>query len=67
MLMSRPEKYFSARQLVVEAWHDERLPKESFRTYINMVRKTLKELDASAQVVNRSQRGYALIFKVHPA
>jgi DNA-binding winged helix-turn-helix (wHTH) protein len=63
MLMSRPEKYFSAQQLLVEAWHDDRLPEESLRTYISRVRKKLAELDAGAQVVNRSRKGYALIFK----
>ena len=67
MLMTRPEKYFSAQQLLVEAWHDDRLPEESLRTYISKVRKKLKELDAGAQVVNKSGRGYALIFKIHPA
>ncbi len=63
ILMSRPEKYFSAQQLLVEAWHDDRLPEESLRTYISRVRKKLAELDAGAQVVNRSRKGYALIFK----
>ncbi len=67
MLMTRPEKYFSAQQLLVEAWHDDRLPEESLRTYISKVRKKLKELDAGAQVVNKSGKGYALIFKIHPA
>ncbi len=67
MLMTRPEKYFTAHQLLVEAWHDDRLPEESLRTYISRVRKKLNELDAGAQVVNKSRRGYALIFKVHPA
>lgn len=66
-LMTRPEKYFSAQQLLVEAWHDDRLPEESLRTYISRVRKKLQELDAGAQVVNKSGKGYALIFKVHPA
>jgi len=67
MLMSRPEKYFSAQQLLVEAWHDDRLPEESLRTYISRVRKKLTELDAGAQVVNKSRKGYALIFKPHAA
>jgi DNA-binding response OmpR family regulator len=67
MLMTRPEKYFSAQQLLVEAWHDDQLPEESLRTYISRVRKKLKELDAGAQVVNKSRKGYALIFKVHPS
>ena len=55
------------REFLVEAWHDDRLPEESLRTYISRVRKKLKELDAGAQVVNKSRKGYALIFKVHPA
>ncbi len=66
MLMSRPEKYFSPQQLLVEAWHDDRLPEESLRTYISRVRKKLTELDAGASVVNKSRKGYALIFKPHP-
>jgi DNA-binding winged helix-turn-helix (wHTH) protein len=66
MLMSRPDKYFSAEQLLVEAWNDDSLPKESLRTYISRVRKKLKELNAGAQVVNRSRKGYALIFKAQP-
>jgi DNA-binding response OmpR family regulator len=66
LLMSRPEKYFSAQQLLVEAWHDDRLPEESLRTYISRVRKKLKELDAGAQVLNKARKGYALIFKLHP-
>jgi Transcriptional regulatory protein, C terminal len=63
ILMSRPEKYFSAQQLLVEAWHDDRLPEESLRTYISRVRKKLGTLDAGAHVVNRSRKGYALLFK----
>lgn len=65
MLMNRPERYFSAGQLLVEAWHDSRLPEESLRTYISRVRKKLKELGADAEVVNKSRKGYALVFKAH--
>lgn len=67
MLMNRPEKYFSAKQLLVEAWHDSRLPEESLRTYVSRVRKKLKGLGADAEVVNKSRQGYALIFKAHTA
>jgi DNA-binding response OmpR family regulator len=63
MLMNPPEKYFSAEQLLVEAWHDSTLPEESLRTYISRLRKKLKELGANAEVVNKSRRGYALIFR----
>jgi DNA-binding response OmpR family regulator len=66
MLMNRPEKYFPAEQMLVEAWHDSRLPEESLRTYISRVRKKLKELGAGAEVVNKSRKGYALIFKAQP-
>ena len=62
VLMSRPDKYFSAEQLLVEAWHDGRLPEESMRTYISRVRKKLKELGNGAEVVNKSRKGYTLTF-----
>jgi DNA-binding response OmpR family regulator len=65
MLMNRPERYFSAGQLLVEAWHDSSLPEESLRTYISRVRKKLNELGADAEVVNKSRKGYALIFRPH--
>ena len=62
VLMSRPDKYFSAEALLVEAWHDGRLPEESMRTYISRVRKKLKALGNGAEVVNKSRKGYALVF-----
>lgn len=65
MLVNRPEEYFSAEQLLVEAWHDPRLPEESLRTSISRLRKELKELGAGAEVVNKSRKGYALIFTPH--
>jgi DNA-binding response OmpR family regulator len=62
VLMGRPDKYFSAEQLLVEAWHDGRLPEESMRTYISRLRKKLKQLGNGAEVVNKSRKGYALVF-----
>lgn len=66
VLMSRPDKYFSAEQLLVDAWHDGRLPEESMRTYISRLRKKLKELGNGAEVVNKSRKGYALVFENTP-
>jgi DNA-binding response OmpR family regulator len=63
VLMSRPDNYFSTEQLLVEAWHDGRLPEESMRTYISRLRKKLKELGNGADVVNKSRKGYALVFE----
>lgn len=65
LLLSRPDKYFSAEQLLVEAWHDGRLPEESMRTYISRLRKKLKELGNGAEVVNKSRKGYTLRFESH--
>jgi DNA-binding response OmpR family regulator len=62
VLLGRPDKYFSAEALLVEAWHDDRLPEESMRTYISRVRKKLKMLGNGAEVVNKSRKGYALVF-----
>jgi DNA-binding winged helix-turn-helix (wHTH) protein len=52
---------------LVEAWHDSRLPEDSLRTYVNRVRNKLKDLGADAEVVNKSRKGYALIFRPHKA
>jgi hypothetical protein len=41
------------------------LPEESLRTYTSRLRKKLKELGADAAVVNKSRKGYALIFRPH--
>jgi DNA-binding response OmpR family regulator len=62
VLLNRPDKYFTAEALLVEAWHDARLPEESMRTYISRVRKKLKTLGNGAEVVNKSRKGYALVF-----
>ena len=66
VLMSRPDKYFSAEALLIEAWHDSQLPEESMRTYISRVRKKLKTLGNGAEVVNKSRKGYALVFDNRP-
>jgi DNA-binding winged helix-turn-helix (wHTH) protein len=66
LLIGRPDRYFSAEQLLFEAWHDSRLPEESLRTYISRLRKKLKELGVAAEVVNKSRRGYALVFTNQP-
>lgn len=66
VLMSRPDKYFSAEQLLVEAWHDGTLPEESMRTYISRIRKKLKVLGNGADVMNKSRKGYTLTFEPHP-
>jgi DNA-binding response OmpR family regulator len=61
-LVTRSPKFVTANQLLVQAWHDSRLPEESLRTYIGKVRAKLTDLGVGAQIVNRPHKGYALIF-----
>jgi DNA-binding response OmpR family regulator len=68
LLVSRSPGYITPQQLLVQAWHDSRLPEETLRTYIGRVRGKLVDLGVSAtiQIQNRPRRGYALIFEDHP-
>ena len=62
VLASRSPSYVSSTQLLVQAWHDSRLPAETLRTYLGKVRAKLIELDAGAVIKNRPGQGYALVF-----
>ena len=62
-LADRSPGYTSAALLLAEAWHDSRLPEETVRTYIVRLRRKLAELEAPAQIANRSRRGYSLVFE----
>jgi DNA-binding response OmpR family regulator len=62
-LAARSPGYTSAAQLLAEAWHDSRLPEETVRTYIVRLRRKLAQLGGPAQIVNRSRRGYSLVFE----
>lgn len=66
LLLARSPAYVSASQLLVQAWHDSRLPEETLRTYIGRVRGKLHDLGVAAEVQNRPRRGYALIFRDRP-
>jgi DNA-binding response OmpR family regulator len=61
-LVSSSPAFFTANQLLVQAWHDSRLPEESMRTYIGKVRSKLADLGVGARIVNRPHKGYALVF-----
>lgn len=63
MLVSRSPSFVSPNQLLVQAWHDARLPEETLRTYIGRVRTKLGTLGVAAEIQNRPRHGYALVFK----
>ena len=62
LLISMSPEYVTARQLLVQAWHDARLPEETLRTYIVKLRAKLAELGLDAEIVNQPRRGYAIAF-----
>jgi hypothetical protein len=62
-LAERSPVYVSASQLLIQAWHDSRLPEETLRTYIVRLRAKLVDLGVRAMIHNRPRRGYALIFE----
>jgi len=66
MLVSRSPQYITARQLLVQAWHDSRLPEETLRTYIVRLRGKVAQLGIGAEIVNTPRRGYALVFAERP-
>ena len=66
LLLTHSPAYVSAGQLLVQAWHDSRLPEETLRTYIARVRSKLRDLGVAAEIQNRPRRGYALIFRERP-
>ena len=63
LLVARSPSFLSPNQLLVQAWHDARLPEETLRTYIGRLRSKMLTLGLDAQIVNRPRRGYALIFR----
>jgi DNA-binding response OmpR family regulator len=61
-LVGHSPDFVTAQQLLVQAWHDSRLPEEAMRTYIVRLRGKLGELGVNAEIVNRPRRGYAIVF-----
>jgi DNA-binding response OmpR family regulator len=61
-LIEHPHRYYSAAQILDQAWADPALFPEEVRNYVQRIRKLLKQLDIPAQVLNRPKRGYSLVF-----
>jgi DNA-binding response OmpR family regulator len=62
-LLDHPNRFFSASQLVTQAWADAALYPEEARNYVRRIRKILTELDIPCDLVNRPGRGYSLIYR----
>jgi hypothetical protein len=61
-LIEHPHRYYTAAQILDQAWADPALFPEEVRNYVQRLRRILKRLDIPAQVVNRPKRGYSLVF-----
>lgn len=66
LLVAKSPTFVTPNQLLVQAWHDARLPEETLRTYIGRVRTKMGTLGVAAEIVNLPRRGYALLFKDPP-
>lgn len=66
LLVMRSPNFITPNQMLVQAWHDARLPEETLRTYIGRVRSKLQSLGVTAEIQNRPRHGYALVFAEKP-
>ena len=62
MLVGHSPQFMTPPQLLVQAWHDSRLPEETLRTYIVRLRAKIAQLGMGAEIINRPRRGYAIVF-----
>ena len=65
-LLDRPHRYFSVDQIKDRAWAEPGLFPEEVRNYVRRLRKILAELEIPADILNRPQKGYSLIFRAEP-
>jgi hypothetical protein len=61
-LARRPGQFFSATQLVGQAWAAPELSAEQLRTYVVRLRRHLATTGVPARLVSEPRRGYGLVF-----
>jgi DNA-binding response OmpR family regulator len=61
-LAQRPGQFFSALQLVNQAWAAPELSPEQLRTYVVRLRRHLASSKVPARLVSEPRRGYGLVF-----
>jgi DNA-binding response OmpR family regulator len=67
LLLERSPGFVTPTQLLVQGWHDSRLPEETLRTYIGRLRTKVRTLGVAAEIKNLPRHGYALVFEERPA
>jgi DNA-binding response OmpR family regulator len=66
-LLDHPHRFFTANQILGQAWADPALFPEEVRNYVRRLRKLLAVLEIPADIVNRPGRGYSLVFRAEPS
>ena len=61
-LLDHPHRFFTATQILGQAWADPTLFPEEVRNYVQRLRKILRDLAIPVELVNRPGKGYSLIF-----
>lgn len=62
-LLEHPHRYFSASQIMGNAWGDPTLRPEEVRNYIRRLRNVLADLDIPVDLVNKPGHGYSLVIR----
>ena len=62
-LLDHPHRYFTAAQIMGNAWSDPALFPEEVRNYVRRLRKILKDLAIPVDLLNKPGRGYSLVFR----
>lgn len=61
-LVNHPHRYYTAVQILDQAWSDPALSTDEVRNYVRRVRLILKQAGIPARLLNRAGRGYSLVF-----
>jgi DNA-binding response OmpR family regulator len=62
-LLDHPHRFYSASQILNQAWAEPSLFPEEVRNYVRRLRKILADLEIPADLVNKPGRGYSLVFR----
>ena len=62
-LLDHPHRFFTAAQILNQAWVEPALFPEEVRNYVRRLRKILADLEIPADLVNKPSRGYSLVFR----
>jgi hypothetical protein len=62
-LLNHPHRFFTADQIMGQAWADPALFPEEVRNYILRIRRILVKLDLPYDLVNQPRRGYSLVIR----